>query len=143
MPVTAKRDTGHGATVTFGTTSWSGKLVRINGLEISRDPVETTYLGSGTKTTMIAGDVDKYSPVVLTVGFETATGLPSNTTTAETVTITFPLAPGGGGATGATLAGTAFIVRVKYPDMQTGQATEGEITIQFDGGTGPTWTAEA
>lgn len=143
MPVTAKRDTGHAATVAFGTTSWAGMLVGINGVAITRDPVDVTTLSTSGPREMIAGDVETVGPMVLQVGFATATGLPSTTTTNETITLTFPLAPGGGGATGATLAGTGLITGIKYPDMQTGQATQAEITVQWDGFTGPTWTAEA
>ncbi len=143
MPVTAKRDTGHGATLTLATTSWAGKIVRITGMEINREPVNVSHLGTSGQTELIAGDLETISAMTIVVGFETATGLPATTTTAETATLTFPLAPGGGGVTAATLAGTAFITRTKYPDMVTGQATEAEFNVQFDGGTGPTWTAEA
>jgi len=46
MAVTAVPDTGHGASVTFGTTSWTGRVRKVNGIEVSKEAVETTYLGT-------------------------------------------------------------------------------------------------
>lgn len=144
MAVTAKRDTGHGATVSFGTTSWSGKLVGIpTNLERSRPRVDITHLGSSGEHDYMPGDLDELGEVVLDVAFETATGLPATGTAAETITITFPLAPGGGGATAANIAGTGFITKTNFPPLQTGVMQQGQITISYDGGTGPTFTAEA
>jgi hypothetical protein len=144
MPVTAKRDTGHGATVTFGTTSWSGKLVGIpTNLSLTRPPVDITYLGTSGEREYMAGDVSELGQVTLDVAFESATGLPALGTTPETITITWPLAPGGGGVTAANLAGTGIITGVVYPAMQTNTMQQGQITFQYDGNTGPTWTAEA
>jgi hypothetical protein len=144
MPVTAKRDTGHGATVTFGTTAWSGKLVSIpTNFSLTRPPVDITHLGTSGEREYMAGDVSELGPVTLDVAFESATGLPSPTTTPETITITWPLAPGGGGVTAANISGTGVISGIAYPSMQTNTMQQGQITFQYDGNTGPTWTAEA
>lgn len=144
MPVTAKPDTGHGATLTFGTTSWSGWVQGVpTNLAKTREVVDVSHLGtSGQKETM-PGDLEDLGQLTFDVLFAAATGLPATTQTPETITLTWPLAPGGGGATGASLAGTGFIVSVKYPALQTNTAQVGQIVVQFDGGTGPTWTAEA
>ena len=144
MPVTAKRDTGHGATVTFGTTSWSGKLVGIpTNLALTRPPVDITVLSTSGEREYMPGDLSELGQVTLDVAFEAATGLPALGSAAETITITWPLAPGGGGATAANLSGTGFIAGINYPAMQTNTLQQGQITFQFDGNTGPTWTAEA
>lgn len=144
MAVTATRDTGHGASVTFGTTSWSGKLKGIpTNLSRKAPPVEITYLGSSTNKEYMAGDLADLGEVTLDVAYESKTGLPALSTAPETVTITWPLAPGGGGATAANIAGTAVITGVVYPPMQTGTMQIGQITIQYTGATGPTYTAEA
>ena len=57
MAVTAVPDTGHGASVTFGTTSWTGRVRKVNGIEVSKEAVETTYLGTSTNKTFMAGDL--------------------------------------------------------------------------------------
>ncbi len=144
MAVTAKPDTGHGASITFGTTSWSGSVIGIpTNLQRMRQRVETTHLGSGTTRTYMPGDADELGEITLDVRFATATGLPATGAAPETITITFPLAPGGGGATAANIAGTGFITMTQFPPLQTGVLQQGQITFSFDGGTGPTFTAEA
>jgi hypothetical protein len=143
MAITAKPDTGHGATVTFGTTSWSGKLMGIpTNLSFTRPRVETTYLGTSTNRTYMPGDLNELGEITLDVMFESAVGLPAIGTVAETITITFPL-PGGGAATAANIAGTGFITATSFPPLQTGALQQGSITFTFDGGTGPTFTAAA
>jgi hypothetical protein len=141
MAITAKPDTGHGATVTFGTTSGSFKLMGIStNLSLTRPRVETTYLGTSTNRTYMPGDLNEIGEVTLDVQFESATGLPATGTVAETITITYPL-PGGGAATPANIAGTGFITAISHPPLQTGTLQQGSITFTYDGGTGPTFTA--
>lgn len=141
MPATAVPDTGHGATVTFGTTSWSGKLLGIpTNLQRTRPRVETTYLGTSNNRTYMPGDLDELGEITLDVLFEGTLGLPATGTAAETITITFPL-PGGGAATAPNIAGTGFITGTSMPALQTGVLQQGQITFTFNGGTGPTYTA--
>lgn len=140
MPITAKPDTGHGASVTFGTTSWSGKLTGIpTNLQLTRGRVETTYLGTSTNRSYMPGDLNELNEITLDVLFEGATGLPATGTAAETITITFPIPATG--TTAPNIAGTGFITGIQYPSLQTGTLQTGQITISFDGGTGPTFTA--
>jgi len=144
MPVTPLPDTGHGASVTFGTSSWAGKILGIpTNLAIRREPVNKSNLGTSGQEEFIAGDLESLGEITLDVLFEAGRGLPATTTTAETVTITWPLNPSDGSATAANLAGTALITGTNYPALQTGQIQTGQITIKFDGGTGPTWTNAA
>jgi hypothetical protein len=141
MPATAVPDTGHGATVTFATTSWSGKLVGIpTNLQLTRPRVDTTHLGTSTNRSYMPGDVNELGEITLDVLFEGTVGLPAIGTAAETITITFPL-PGGGAATAPNIAGTGFITGVQYPPLQTGTVQQGQITFTYNGGTGPTYTA--
>lgn len=143
MAVTAKPDTGHGMTLTLATTSWTGKIIGMpTNLDLQRPRVKTSYLGTATNDTYMPGDLNEMGEMELDVRFEAATGVPATGTVPETITVTWPLAPGGGGATGASLAGTGFITGVTYPPMQTGVLQQGKIKISFDGVTGPTWTAE-
>ena len=50
-----------------------------------------------------------------------------------TFTITYPSA--------GSYAGTGFISEVKYPDVENGSIMMGSYTVQFDGATGPAFTA--
>lgn len=142
MAVTPMPDTGHGATVTFGTTSWAGKLRGIpTNLQITRPRVDKSHLATSGQREYMPGDLEELGEVTLDVLFEQGRGLPSTGSTAETITITFPLNPADGSAAAATLAGTGFITGTQQPALQTGQEMVGQITFSYDGGTGPTFTA--
>jgi len=142
MAVTPAPDTGHGASITFGTTSWAGKVQGIPTLlEINRPRVDKSYLGTSGQREYMPGDLEELGEVTLDVLFEQARGLPATGSAAETITITFPLNPSNSEAVAATLAGTGFITRTQYPPLQTGQVMVGQITFTFDGATGPTFTA--
>lgn len=134
-----KVDTGHGATITFGTSSIAWNWLTIDPGERMREPVNTTYLSS-TAPTYMAGDLQESGEAVLTFQFDphgTATKY-ATTTTEETVTITWPIAPGG--SAGATLAGTGLVTRVKFPQFQTNQLQVGEMTVKWTGTTPPAFT---
>lgn len=144
MVVTAAPDTGHGATLTFGTTSWAGWIRGVpTSLAISRPVVNVSHLGtSGQQETMV-GDLEELGELEFDVLFSAKTGLPATSTAPETITVTLPLQPTGGAVTAANIAGTGVIVGVTYPPMQTNQEMIGKIRVKFDGYTGPTFTATA
>lgn len=142
MPVTAKPDTGHGATVTFGTTSWSGKLRGIpTNLTRTRPVVNISHLGTSGEQETMPGDLTELGEVELEVLFEASVGLPAFASSAETITITYPLQPTGGAVTAANEAGTGYVVHTGNPALQTNQEMLAKIRIKFDGVTGPTFTA--
>lgn len=142
MPVTNTPDTGHGATVTFGTTSWAGKIQGLpTNLQITKPRVDKSHLATSGQREYMPGDLEELGEVTLDVLFEQGRGLPATGATAETITITFPLNPADGSAAAATLAGTGFITGTNYPPLQTQTVMVGQITFSFDGGTGPTFTA--
>lgn len=142
MAITPAPDTGHGATVTFGTTSWSGKLQSVpTNLQLSRPRVDKSHLGTSGQREYMPGDLEDLGEVTLDVLFEQARGLPATGTAAETITITFPLNPSNSEAVAATLAGTGFITQTQYPPLQTNTVMVGQITFSFDGATGPAFTA--
>lgn len=135
-----KVDTGHGATITFGTSSITWNWTTINVGERNRPAVDITHLAA-TEELFMAGDLQQHSEVNLTFQFDphgTASKY-ATTTTAETVTITWPTASGG--SAGATLAGTGLITRVKFPDFATNQVQMGEMTVKWTGATAPAFTA--
>lgn len=137
---TAKPDTGHGATVTFGTTAWTGKLRGIpTGLTKTLQVVNISHLATTGQQETMPGDLEELGEIDCDVLFEAVTGLPV-TGTVETITITFPL-QASGATTAANLAGTAFITMIGYPALQTNGEMLGKIKIKYDGNTGPTFTA--
>ena len=139
MAAATTPDTGHGTTLGFGTTSWAGKIRKISGFSKKRQKVETSYLATSGDKTFIPGDLSDWDEVTATVLFEGTVGLPTIGTADETITLTYPIPPGG--STGGIVAGSGFIVAVKYPEAMTGQIMEGEITFAWSGNTDVTWTA--
>ena len=139
MAASAVPDTGHGTTLGFGTTSWTGKIKKISGYAKKIAKVETSYLATTGDKTFIPGDLADWDDVTATVLFETKTGLPALGATDETITITYPIPTGG--TTGGIVAGTGFITAVKYPEAATGALMEGEITFCWSGNTDVTFTA--
>jgi hypothetical protein len=139
MPATAVPDTGHGTTLGFGTTSWTGKIRSIGGYAKKIAKIETSYLATSGDKTYIPGDLAEWDEVTAKVLFETKTGLPALGAVDETITITYPIPTGG--TTGGIVAGTGFITAVKYPEAMTGTLMEGEITFCWSGNTDVTFTA--
>lgn len=137
---TAKPDTGHGFSVTFVTTAFSGKL-RAMPANLTRTipVVNISHAATSGEQETMPGDLAELGEVELDVLFEAVTGLPAQGTV-ETITITLPL-QASGATTAANIAGTAFITHVAYPPLQTNQEMVGKIRIKYDGATGPTFTA--
>jgi hypothetical protein len=132
-------DTGHGTTITFGTSSRSLNILLVDPGERSRPAIDITHLGS-TNPAYMAGDLEEPGEISLTFQFDPAgtAGWYATSTTAETVTITWPVAPGG--TTAATYAGSGLVTRVKFPPLQTNQVQTGEMTVKWSGGTAPVFT---
>lgn len=126
-------DTGHAASVTFGTTGGTWLCRQISGPDMTTPPVNKSHLATSTNEAKMPGDLRDIGPVVLRILFQGSQGLPAHGSAAETITITHPTAAGN--TTPANLAGTAFINRTKYPDFQTNTMQEGEIEFTYDGAT--------
>ena len=132
-------DTGAGVTIAFGTTGFTASFTEVDSGEQTRDAIEDTHLSS-SKRTYIAGDLEE--PGTLSGTFywdQSFSTFPATTTTAETVTVTYPLKSGE--TSNATLAGTGLVTRVKGPVARVGDLMMGEVTVKWDGNTGPTYTA--
>lgn len=135
---------GQGVAITFGTTSFSANMHMIGGLERSRPALETSHLGLAVNSerTRIPGDLIDLSVVTIRFEWNQSFGtFPPITSDPETITITFPLRSGE--STNATLVATGFAIRDKGADIEVNSdgVMMGEIDIQFDGLTGPTYTA--
>lgn len=135
-------DTGFTATVSFSSTSTAFDIVSIDSLpEWALDALETTPLNQSAQfQTYMAGDTSDPGAVSFTLNYNATQAIPARGTT-ETITVTFPKHTAGAG-TRATLVGTGFIQSVALPSLQRNQIQQASITFKFNGGTGPTYTAE-
>jgi len=133
-------NTGHGATIAFGTLSLAYPWRKISAVEQSGEAVEDTNLASTLKT-FVPGDVYEPGEFEIEYAFGTKVALPA-IGTVETITLTLPL--GSGEATAGDLEGTGFIMsRTAFPELSTNGYMIGKMRIAFDGAGGvcPVWTA--
>lgn len=136
--------TGTGASITFGTMSFSGKYREIGELDQEREVVDTTTLDLATASAAqnIPGDNPSPGQTRCRIRWQ-GTQTPVTFSTPETITITLSK-EASSNATAANVAGTGYIIRRRLlPNLQRNQLNEGEFTIQWSGVTGPTYTAEA
>lgn len=133
----AAADQGTGATIAFGTSSFSAYFTMIGGTEFTREDIEITYLGTtGAKRFAPA---DLYDPGEFDVEFQyDADSQLPYTAAPETVTITFPLITGYN--TGATLAGTAYVKSFSTPELRANQLMVAKGKIRWSGATAPAFT---
>ena len=134
------KNTGNGATITFGGSAVSANITRITGTELSRPSIDISDLASSNNEEAIQGDLTAYSEVEVEFVFDDEVGVPDITAAAASVVITHPQ---GGLTTAANLTGTAFYTGTKYPDFENNAVQMGSAKIKFDGQTGPTFTAGA
>lgn len=132
-------DTGNGATITFSTYAGSLKIIEMDLGERGIEDLDVSTLATIGDMEVIPSDLRSTNEVRLVVQWDTGETPPVPGGAAETVTITFPLRTGEG--TAANLAGTAYFKTVKFPVLANGTVQQGEITIKYDGATGPTYTA--
>ena len=131
-------DTGHAATLTFGTQGWTGSIIKIGGHTDSRAIIPTTNLSTTGFHTSIPGDLNSLEAFTVTCYFA-GIDLPDNTVVAESVTITDPTRATA--STPATVIGTGYVTRRKFHDRSTDEMMIAEFDVVWDGGTGPTVTA--
>ena len=135
-------DTGNTAAISF--TGLSGTVQSISIGDQTREALESTPLN----VTIASGEHSAYKEFVPdrvidpgevdVVMYLSETPADINAG-AGTLTITFPLKSGE--TTAATLAGTAFVTRIKYGDLEQGSLTMAEATFKWDGLTDPTFSA--
>ena len=130
MTLTAK--TGNGSTIVFATSGFTGAYVEIGGLAQSLPVLNSSDLSTSGDEEYQPGDLRSSEPLTCQIYWNPDSPPPLNRVV-ETVTITFP--------GGATLAVTAFIAGRTSPSLANNQLFQGEFTLQFNGGTGPTYTA--
>jgi hypothetical protein len=130
-------DTGHGATITFGTSSYAFNWTNIKPPKETRETIATEHLAS-TKMTKMPGDLSDYDTATVEFQFDNEAALPTSSTVPEQITITWPQATGQ--SSGATYAGTGMITGVDINNLATNELQTGTLEIRFDCLTGPTFT---
>lgn len=147
MP-TLLADTGNGATLTqTGTVTEvvnffsELKVRRIEFPEVSNERIDASYLGSTTYREYIPADLTDPPSLTVTCIFETSVSMPAAGDDMGTITVTYPLRTGE--VTAATYAGTGNVGAVTMPSIANGEVMECTIRVDFDGGTGPTFTKAA
>ena len=140
----ATKDTGHGGTITFGTTALAYFWRKIGAVEQEGEAVEDTDLSDRYFKTFLPGDIPEPGEFELEYAWNAKNAVPA-LGTVETITITLPLAVGGAAA--ADLEGTGFIMsRTAFPELTTNGLQVGKMKVAFDGATGgvhgalPAWT---
>lgn len=143
-------DTGNGATLTFaanmgfGTVSTELACTSIVAGGFQRGGVDVSDLTTSTIEQAIPTDLAKPKAGKAKYKFLTkpATSFASivapTSAAAGSVVITWPLRTGE--TTAANYTGTAFITDFTLPTLENGVLQEGEIEIQYDGDTGPSFT---
>lgn len=130
--------TGHGATITFGTSGFTAAFTEISGFDQAREVLDTTQLSTTDYRTKTPGDLVDAGEFTATFFYD-ADEQPPITGAAETITITYPdSAPGAGG--GATAAASGFVSSWSSPTLATDQLMSAELTITW--ADGPTWADE-
>lgn len=135
----AGKNTGLGATLVFsGDIVLTGLRIRsIGALRESVEALDDTALDSLGYYEVVPDDLLKTDPVQLETYYDGKKTIPTGV--CGTMTITFPLLPTE--TTPATVTGTGFIVDHSKPSLAPGQRLITNLTIQFDGKTGPAFTA--
>jgi len=83
--------TGHGTTLTFGTTTgWTPDYISIAGPGATREVLQTTHLGTTGAHTKAPGDLPNWQAVTCEYFYDPADGYPPIAAAAETITLTNP-----------------------------------------------------
>jgi hypothetical protein len=114
----------------------------ITGHEETLDDLNISVLGSSVFEKFMAGDLADPGEVGFIIQFVSSTSsvLPTMGTS-QTCTIT--LAGPTSEYTGATIAGSGYVKRRKWPDLENNRVLESPVVFRFDGVTGPTFTNAA
>lgn len=99
MPTPAPLTT-QGTTVAFGTSGFVARVTGIDGPNVTRDPLETTHLGSTVAKEFIPNDLYEWE-MTLNIQWDPRVARPPITGSAEVVTLTY--------TTGSTSSGSCFV----------------------------------
>ena len=130
-------DTGNGATLTF--SGFTADIVEMTPGAYKRAVVDTTHLGTTGSMTSCPGDLYSVDEITIKFNWDSGDTLPDITAAAQTTTVTWPL--GSGESTAANLTGTGYMTELGFPTFVNDTLQQAELKIQYDGATGPTYTA--
>ena len=136
MPITLTPEDGRGATLTLGTSTWETNtaITGITFAGMTRNTLETTHLGTNTARTYIIEDL--YDAGELTVEFlhQDITAPPvitATNTTADTITVTYPLSTGATNA--ATVAASGYCTEFVPGALAVGELSKGSAKFKLTG----------
>jgi hypothetical protein len=131
-------DTGNGATVTFGTSGFTGEIIDMDFDELSRPVLSQNQLTSTGFDKKGPGDLVDAAGFTITF-FLNPNSQPPISGAVETVTVTFP--PPAGDDNGATYAGNAFVDKWKPGSLKNNEYIVATCHVTWEGGSAsPTWT---
>ena len=130
--------TGNGATISgLGITTF---LISIGAFKIGQTPLDITTLSHTGFKRMRPGDLRDLPEITVEfywMGEAPPIGVTMVPTSEPYAGATFTITYPGAGS----LAGTAFVKSVDFPSPKNGEVMKGSMTIQYDGVTGPAFTA--
>jgi len=138
----ATKDTGHGASLTFGTTALAFQWRKIGKVVQSRGKIDDSDLSNTNLKSYLFDDLAEPGDVEIEFVFDPTESMPSINAVAETITITGPIPPDG--ASAADLEGTGAVTEITAsPEFTSNGLQVGTIKVAFDGKTAPVYTAAA
>lgn len=133
--------TGNQATLTFGTSSFTGAFTRIGESTQEIEDLEDSDLSTSGFKEYVASDLIEPGEFEVELFYDVDEQ--PTLKTAETITITYPLTPGGGNTNEATYAGTGYVKSFTTPELVNGSLMRARFTVKWDGKTGPAFTDES
>ena len=122
MPTPIVANDGHGSTLTFA--GLTGNIISIEGASATREQIDTTHLGSLTKTSSPAALVD-YGEMSVEIEYNYAS-LPPIAATTGTMTIVW--------ATGSTWTySAAYCISFQPSGAQSGQRITATVSFKLNG----------
>lgn len=131
------KDTGGGASITFS-GGFVGKFEMLDHPELEIPVVPMSDLSTTAYEETMPGDLSKISTVDFDLHWDPSAALPA-IGSVQTIAITGPVPAGL--SNGAVFTGSGFISKIKPPQYKNNELQKGKITVQFDGVTGPSYTA--
>lgn len=128
-------DIGDGATIAFGTSSFTGSWKTLQHTGVTRVSVETTHLGTTSWKTFMPGDLVDPGEISGTLSYD-PDAQPPYSGAAETITLSFPVPSGQTNA--ATMAASGFVTNFDEPTLENDSEMIANVTIKLSGTI--TWT---
>ena len=114
---------GQGSTIVFATSLYAGRIIDIDGPDLSRGTIETSHMGTAGLKTYIPTELVEGGSLSVTIELDAASDTPGIGAVAETITVTF------GGAGGPVWAFSGFVTGWK-PSASMGERMTGVLEIK-------------